>query len=80
MAMKIDMNSHSAKRVKETIEELVIPRCMQWLGHLAIMPDARIPKQILFGRLQRSRPFHGVSMRRKDRVKKDVVAVTVLSH
>ena len=66
--------------MKETIEELVMLRRMQWLGHLARMPDARMPKQILFGRLQRSRPFHGVRMRWKDRVKKDMVALTVLSH
>ena len=59
--------------MKEMIEEL---KHM----HLARMPDARIPKQILFGRLQRSRPFHGVRMIWKDRVKKDMMALAVLSH
>ena len=63
-----------------TIEELAMLRRMQWLDHLARMPDARMPKQILFGQLQRSRPFHGMKMRWKHRVKKDMMALTVLSH
>ena len=63
--------------MKEIMEEVV--RWMQWLGHVARMPDTRMPKQILFGRFVKARPFHGVKMRWKDRVKKDMLSLNIWS-
>ncbi len=33
-------------------------RRMQWLGHLARIPDTRMPKRVLFGRLEKARLRH----------------------
>ena len=55
-------------------------RRMQWLGHLARMSNTRMPKQILFGRLKKVRPFHGVKMRWKGRVKKDMRSLKIYNH
>ena len=59
--------------MREMVEEMVILRRMQWLGHVARMTEHRLPKQILFGRLPKARPFQGVKLRWKDRVMKDMV-------
>ena len=45
-------------RMVETVEETLLRR-MRWLGHMATMADTRLPKQALFGRLRKARPFHG---------------------
>ena len=37
-------------------------------------------KQVLFGRLKKTRPFHGVRLRWKDRVKKDMGSLKIYSH
>ena len=52
-------------------------RRMQWLGHLARMDNSRMPKRILFGRLRKPRPSHGVKLRWKDRVKKDMSSMKI---
>ena len=49
--------------MREMVGEIVMLNRMQWLGHIARMPEHRIPKQILFGRLPKARPFHGTKMR-----------------
>ena len=35
---------------EETAAEKVRRRRLEWLGHVARMPDHRIPKSVLFGR------------------------------
>ena len=65
--------------MKEMMEEVVMLRRMPWLGHVARMPHTRMPKQILFGRFVKTRPFHGVKMRWKDRVKKDMLSLNIWS-
>ena len=46
-------------------------RC-RWLGHLARMEDFRIPKQLLFGELTKTRPRHGPKKRWRDLAVTDV--------
>ena len=41
------------------------------------MPDTRMPKQALFGYLKKARPFHGVKMRWKDRVRRDMTSLNI---
>ena len=65
--------------MKELIQEVVMLRRLRWLGHVARMSNSRMPKQALFGRLTRARPFHGVKMRWKDRVRKDMAQLDVPS-
>ena len=66
--------------MKELIQEMVTLRRLRWLGHVARMGDNRMPKQALFGRLSRARPFHGVKLRWKDRVKKDLTSMAMHGH
>ena len=69
-----------SRRVRERIglqqlmEEMIMERQMQWLGHLARMEDHRMPIQALFRQLRKTRPFHGVKMRWKDRAKRDMTS------
>ena len=58
--------------VEETLEDVVTTKRLRWLGHVARMKDDRLPKQILFGWLPQKRPAHGVRMRWRDRVRKDL--------
>ena len=61
----------------ELIAEMVTLRRLRWLGHMARMSDTRMPKQALFGRFKKARPFHGVKMRWKDRVKRDLTLLKI---
>jgi len=42
-----------------SVADFIIERCLCWLGHLGRTSDDRLPKQLLFGELQRTWPFHG---------------------
>ena len=44
----------------ETVTSKVAKRRLEWIGHLARMPDDRIPKQSLFGWLDKPRPQGGL--------------------
>ena len=59
----------------ETIEIKLVRRRLEWLGHLARMPDDRLPKKCLFGWLPQTRPCGGPRRRWRDVVKKDLKTV-----
>ena len=59
----------------EIIRVKLIGRCLEWLGHLARMPEHRLPKVFLFGWLPAVRPFKGPRRRWRDQVKKDIEMV-----
>ncbi len=65
--------------MKEQVAEMVVLRRLRWLGHVARMSDSRMPKQSLLGRLRKTRPFHGVKMRWKDRMKRDMSSLFISS-
>lgn len=52
-------------------------RRLEWLGHVARMPDDRLPKQVLFSRLPETRPACGPRLRWKDVVKADLQALGI---
>ena len=81
----MDINRKQQREEKITSEELrtrwgdplamsdkVRVRRLEWLGHLARMDDARLPKSILFGHFDMSRPACGPRQRWKDVVTSDM--------
>lgn len=54
------------------ISDVLRKRRLQWLGHVARMPEYRLPKRLLFGWLPKTRPSHGPRLRWKDRVQADL--------
>ena len=56
------------KNMADTISRY---RC-RWLRHLARMEDFRMPKQLLFGELTKTRPRHGPKKRWRDLAVTDV--------
>ena len=61
----------------ETITTKLMCRRLEWLGHLARMPDQRLPKMCLFSWLPQTRPQGGPRRRWRDLVKTDLKAVGV---
>ena len=61
----------------ETVETKVVKHRHEWLGHLARMPDHRIPKQTLFGWLPQPRLQGGPQRRWRDLIRRDLKAVGV---
>ena len=57
-----------------SLEVTIACRRLQWLRHVAIarMEDSRLPKQFLFGWLSHLRPAHGVKLRWRDKVRRDL--------
>ena len=62
---------------EETVGEKVQRRRLEWLGHLARMPNHRVPKVMLFSWLPQPRPRCGPQRRWRDVVKRDLKAVEV---
>ena len=54
------------------MSEKVRVRRLEWLGHLARMEPDRLPKRILFGAFQQTRPFCGPRQRWKDVITRDM--------
>ena len=57
---------------EECIDQMVKRRRLEWLGHIARMPDNRIPKKVFFGWLQQPRPQGGPRRRWKDIIRQDL--------
>ena len=57
--------------------EMVMRRRLEWLGHVAHMPEHRIPKSVLFGWLSHPRPQGGPHRRWRDVVMKDLKEVKI---
>ena len=65
---------------EETVGEKIQKRRMEWLGHLARMPDYRLPKVMLFSWLPQPRPKYKPRKRWRDVVRKDLRDVEVGEH
>ena len=59
----------------ESMAEILRRHRLRLLGHIARMEDSRMPKQLLFGELERPRPRYGTKRRWRDLVAADVQAV-----
>ena len=61
----------------ETATSKVKKRRLEWLGHVARMPDHHIPKACLFGWMPQSRPRGGSRLRWRNLIKKDLKEIKV---
>ena len=60
---------------RETMAEILMKHRLRWLGHLARMESYRMPKQLLFGEMQKKRPSHGTKRRWRDVAAADIKSV-----
>ena len=63
--------------MEEPIEDTLMLHRLKWLGHLGRMDPDRIPKIMLFGELEKTRPRHGTKKRWRDGMKSDLQAIGV---
>ena len=61
----------------ETVATKVAKRRMEWLGHLAWMPDTRTPKKMLFAWLPKTCPASGPRRRWRDVIHHDLKSLNV---
>ena len=67
----------SACGMEETMVHILMKQRLKWLGHLARMEHSRIPKQLLFGELEKKRPRHGTKRRWRDVATSDIKEVNI---
>ena len=60
---------------KLEIADVIRKHHLRWLGHVARMKEARLPKQMLFGKLPCRRPRHGPKKRWRDVVSSDFAVI-----
>ena len=66
----LDLRERWGDRENASIK--VMKRRVEWLGHLARMPDCRTPKACLFGWLPQACPQGGPRLRWRDVIRKDL--------
>ena len=57
---------------QQTIQSMIMNNRLRWLGHVMRMSDERMPKRMMFGKLQTARPAGGTKQRWKDCVQQDL--------
>jgi len=57
---------------QQTIQSMMMNNRLRWLGHVMRMQDERMPKRMMFARLQTTRPAGGTPQRWKDCVQHDL--------
>ena len=62
---------------QQTIESMIMNNRLRWLGHVVRMADERMPKRMMFAKLQTTRPAGGTKQRWKDCVQHDLRAMGV---
>ena len=62
---------------QETMDTKIAKRRLEWLGHVARMPDHRMPKISLFGWLPQTRPPGGPRKRWRDVIRRDLQAICI---
>ena len=64
---------------EKTVSEKVKRKRLEWLGHLARMPDRRIPKSTLFGCLPQPSPICDPKKRWRDMTRRDFKDIVEVS-
>lgn len=63
--------------LQEPIESMLMSHRLRWLGHLGRMDEERMPKQLLFGELEKKRPFSGPRKRWRDMISSDLRTLNI---
>lgn len=75
-SLKLVSNNEVALRSGVTpVQQSLQKRRLKWFGHVCRMPEHRISRQLLFGRLTKARPFCGPELRWLDIVEHDFNAL-----